>query len=671
MRNIRYAIIILSILLLFEGTSFAQKYVYQVSATSKKINVEMLGLPGSTPLEDVMAFLPEFLSNADISYSFGQYDIMIEGISVDGAANSVIKHMHLSDLKSISISESPSASQQKNSSGGIINLELNDVPEGLSGRASLNMSTASEYQPSATLNYHSDKLTIRSWFTYDLLAAGAQNEFRTMNTDHGTLYAIDTTLSRGLSQMARIYADYSPTKDDDFKFRVWESTSSTDNFKNMKMIPTGENDAGGSNVSESKTLSATSAYTHRFTAGRSLDAELDYTYQPQYGNDKRRNTLNVYGDPSRAVQTLIRTHQIDGKVAYSQPLIESWGQTLLKMKVGTNITVKSIKNRLTEKINFAGVLGIPSQVDGDVVTEYPESSVFFSPFIELGGTWEDFEYKANIKFQHLRTTTTPQNSSEDKVHTFTTDLTGNLNLGWQMAPHHHLRLVLDRSIIRPSNWQMLPLLIYRPDKQSYVIGNPDLISSKLNSVNLNYVTDFKAGDNNIVINTSLGLINTEGMISPVYGVTALNALLPYITYENSGKSNILKASLLCCLTNGPLMVTFSSNLFDKIQKMEDKKDYNKYYNFSLGSLYKITDEWSLSASLVYNGPVSRPTVEYNPAFHGNLRISKVWDRLEGYVVVANILHKSRQEVTMSNSLTTYRNYDLFPSSVALGFSYLF
>ncbi len=670
MRGAKAFVIGLSILFLVGGTASAQKYAYQVGVSSKDINLGMLNLPGSTPLEDVLALLPEFLNNSDLSLSFGEYDIQIEGISVDCAANSIIRNMHLSDIKSISISESPSASQQKNSSGGVVNLKLNDAPEGFSGRASVNLSTSSLYQPSAILNYQKDKFTVRSWFMFDLYTPGSQNEYRTMVTDRGNIYAIDTTGTRTTSQMARIYVDYTPTDKDEFQFRVWESTSSADNYKYMQMIPSGENDAGGSSANETRTVSATAAYTRRFAGNHNLNAELGYLYMPQYGKDLRRNTLNVLGDPSKDVQTLSRTNQFDGRLAYSFPLVKSGDDVRLEVKTGSNLTLKSITNEFAEKSSLAGALRIPSQVDGDYVMRYPESSLFLSPFVELGGGWPKLQYKANIKFQHLRTTSVHQ-AGANEISTYSNDLTGNLSVAWQMAPHQHLRLTLDESVLRPSNWQMIPVLVYRPDKSSYVMGNPDLLSSKLSSVNLNYVTDFHVKGSNMFINASLGLIHTEGLISLVHDFVDIGFLLPYISYENSGDSDIMKANLLFCLNNGPLMLTFSSNFFDKLQRVEEKKDYNMYYNFSLGSLYRITDKWTLAGELVYNGPVFRPTVEHSPSFKGCLRISKVWDKLESFLEVANILHKSRWEITKSTELTTYRYYDLFPSSMLLGFSYHF
>lgn len=670
MRGTKALTIILSALFLVGGAASAQEYAYQVGVCSKDINLRLLNLPGSTPLEDVLALLPEFLNNSDLSLSFGQYDVQIEGISVDCAANSIIKNMHLSDIKSISISESPSASQQKNSSGGVVNLKLNEVPEGFSGRASVNLSSSSEYQPSAILNYHKDNLTVRSWFMFDYYTPGSRNEYRTMVTNRGSLYAIDTTGSRSSSQMARIYADYAPTEDDTFQFRIWESSSTSDNYKYMQMISSGESDAGGRSSNESRNLSTTASYTHRFSNGHKLNAELGYLYMPQYGKDVRRNTLNVKGEPNKEVQTLSRTYQTDGKLSYSLPLIKAGDETRLEMKAGSNLTVKTIRNEFTEKSNLAGVLRIPSQMDGDYVMRYPESSLFLSPFIELGGGWKALQYKANIKFQHLKTTSVHQAGSNE-ISTYSNDLTGNLNVAWQMAPHHHLRLTFDESVIRPSNWQMIPVPVYRPDKSGYVVGNPDLMSSKLNSVNLNYVTDFKAKNSNMFINASLGFIHTEGLINSVHGFIDMGSLLPYISYDNSGSSDVMKAELMFNINNGPLMLTFSSNFFDKLQRVEEKKDYNLYYNFSIGSLYRITDKWNLAGELVYSGPIYRPTVEHSPSFNGSLRISKIWDSLESFLEVNNILHKVRWEVTKSTELTTYRYYDLFASSVLLGFSYHF
>ena len=662
--------IIFTALLLFAGTVSAQKYAYQVGVTDKDINVDMLGLPGSTPLEDVLAFLPEFLNNPELSLTLGGYDIQIEDISVDGAANSVIKHMHLSDLKSITITENPSASQQKNGSGGVINLKLNDVPDGFSGRASLNLSTASMYQPSAMLNYHKDKLTVRSWLMYDLHRPGPQNEYRTLTTEDGNVYAIDTVGTKSSSQMVRVYVDYRPTSKDEIQLRVWESTSTSDKYKYKEMMPGGDGSAGGSIANEANTLAASGIYTHNFQNGHCFKFEPGYLYMPQYGKDERRNPLNVGGDPSKVLQTLSRTHQFDGKISYSLPVIKSGEEVHLEMKVGSNMTLKSAGNEFSENSSLAAALGIPSHVDGDIMVSYPESSLSLSPYMELGGGWSTLQYKLNLKYQYLRNSSILQDGTDD-VYTYSKDLTGNFNIAWQMTPHQHLRLVLDRSIIQPSSWQMLPVMVYRPDMGSHVKGNPGLLSSKLNSATLNYVTDIHPKTGSIVLNASLGLIHSEGLIGTVHEVSRMESLIPYITYENSGSGNILKANLLCCYMNGPLMLTFSSNFFDKLEKIEGKTESKVYSTLCFASVYRITDKWTVAGELTYNKPFSSATAEYSPSFNGALRISKVWEKLESFVAVSNILHKARWEITRSPELTTYRYYDLYPSSVTFGMSYHF
>lgn len=661
MKYIRYISAILLSMLLCAGTATAQKYAYEVTVGSRNINVDLLDLPGSTPLLDVLSFLPEFIDNADLIQALGQYDIMVEGISVDCAANSVLKHLHLSDLKSISISESPSASQQKNSSGGVINLTLKDVEDGFSGRASLDLSSLSEIQPSAMLNYHKDKLTVRSWLMFDSYTPAAQNEYRTITTGSGSIYAIDTVGLKRYSQMARIYADYAASAKDNFQFRVWESTSSSDTYKYMKMIPTGESDAGGSNSSDANTFSATAAYSHSFSKGQDFSAEVDYVSMPSYGNDLRRNPLNINGDPGRKVESLSHASQIDGMISFGFPVIKSGDETRLQMRIGSNISLKDGEDVYTEKVNLdaRNVNGIPSQIEGDVQTTFLESSVFVSPYIELGGGWTNLKYKANIKYQYF------------KDYVDANDVTGNFSLGWQMAPHHHLRFVYDRSVIRPSSWKTVPFLIYRPDQASYIMGNVELLSSKLNSFDFNYVTDFEMKKSTFFVNASLGLIHADGLVNTVHDFININSLVPYVTYENSGTSDILKANILCCFRSGPLMLTFSSNYFDKLQTVKEAKDHNAYYNLCFGSVYKITDKWTMSAEMNYNRPVSRPTVVYSPAFNGNLRVSKVWDKLESYIAVTDILHKPRREVTKSTDLTTYRYYDLYETSVILGLSYRF
>lgn len=670
MRVHRSIILILCAILLSAGTASAQKYMYEVSITDKSINLNLLNLPGSTPLEDVLAMLPEFLA-PDLSLAFGQYDIQIEGISVDCAANSIIKNMHLSDLKSITISENPSASQQKNSSGGVIDLKLNDVPDGLNGRVSMNLSSTAEYQPSAIINFHKDKLTVRSWLMFDQYSPRTQHEYRTLDSEHGVFYAIDTTRSRNTSQMVRIYADYAAGANDDFQFRVWESTGSSVDRKFMQMLPYGLSDAGGSSASKANNLAVNTTYTHRTAHGDTLKLKFGHLYMPQYGNDKRRNTLNVDGEPSRTVQTLSHTHQTDAELSYAFPLIKSGDMTRMVVKAGSNLTLISANNEYTEEVSLSRLLAIPSHIDGDIQTSYPESSLFVSPYLEIDGIWKKFRYKVNLKYQHLRNTAFQQDGGADDIYTHRNELTGNLNFAWQMTPHQHLRLVLDRSIIQPSSWQMLPILFYRPDMGSYVMGSTDLSSSSLNSINLNYVTDQQVRNSNILVNAALGLIHADGLISPVHNVYVKDSQIPYISYENSGTSNILKANLLCCLRNGPLMLTFSSSVFDKLQWAKGQEDYKVYYNLSAGAVYSINGQWTLAGEMTFNKPVSSQTVLFSPVLNGALRVSKAWKKLESFIAVTNIMHNSRREVTISPELTTYRYYDIYPSSLTLGMSYHF
>lgn len=666
----KFAAIATAILLL-EGAAFAQeKYVYLVDVSDKTLNVGDLDLPGSTPLIDIIALIPELLKNADQTVGSVQYDILVEGISVDCAANSVLNHMHLSDIKSISVSESPAASQQKNGSGGVIDISLNDAPEGFSGRASVNAATSSDFRESAMLNFRKDKLTIRSWLMLDTSTPGFRHEYRTLSTDHGAVYCIDTTRTRSYYQMGRLYADYNPSSKDTFKFRFWESSQSSDNIKYMQMVPTGENDAGGSNKSRSATVSATLSYTHDFSQGHSISAQFDYLYLPEYGVDERRNPFNIDAEPSRKVETLTHGHNWLGALSYKVPLIVKDGKNLLNFKTGVNLTAKSAENEYSEKVNFASLMLIPSNLSGDIVTRLPERSLYISPYIEFGGGGDKLKYKASARYQHYESTTDPGGGDKTRT-TFKNDITGNLSVGWQMTPHQHLRLILDHGIIRPSNWQMYPLLVYRPDKSCYIIGNPELHSSTLNSINLNYITDFQIRNSNFVVNGSAGLIHADGLLSSTYGTKNVGMLLPYMSYENSGTSNILKADFLCSLINGPLTLSLAANFFDKLQKTDADRDYRIYYNCAFGSSYRITPDWTLFAELMYNSPVLMPTIESGSCLYGNLRVSKTWERLEAFAVVTNILHKARWEVAKSAVITTYRYYDLYPSSIILGFSYLF
>ncbi|MDO5442891.1 MAG: TonB-dependent receptor [Bacteroidia bacterium] len=656
--------------LMFEGMASAQQqYTYQVNVSDQTVNVAGLDLPGSTPLSDILALVPELLKNADQTVSSGQYDILVEGISVDCAANSVLSHLHLSDVKSISISDSPTASQQRNGSGGVINITLASVPDGWSGRASINASSAANFHESAMLNFHKGKLTVRSWLMVDTSVPDFKNEFRTLDTDHGTIYRVDTVRTRSNYQMGRVFADFNPSARDSFKFRFWESSQKSGKLNYMEMIPTGESDAGGNSESQATTVSATLAYTHSFPAGSSFSAEIDYAYQPEFGMDGRRNTLYPDGEPTRKVETLTKGHNWTGSLSFGTPVIKSGEKVILDFKTGFNMTAKSFMNDYSEKVNFASELMVPSSLDGNVIISMSDRSLYVSPYIELGGGWSEFKYKASVRYQNYRSSM--DTDGGEKMTSFQNDITANLSIGWQMDEHNLLRFVFDRGIIRPSNWQMYPMLVYRPDKAGNIIGNPDLVSSKLNSANINYVTDFKKNNSTYVINGSIGLIYADGLINSIHGVTNAGSLLPYTSYINEGSSHILKADLMFSYKNGPLMLTFASNFYDKLLNVNENKDYRMYYNGSFSSTYRVSPDWTIFGELVYNSPIMMPTISYNSYINGNLRISRIWTKLEAYAAVTDILHKARREVTKSGLMTSYRYYDLNASSVVIGFSYKF
>lgn len=669
MKTLRTITAVVVALLMLEGAGHAQQqYTYQVSVSDKTVNLAGLDLPGTTPLVDVLVLIPELLKNDDQSISSGQYDILVEGISVDCAANSVLSHLHLSDVKSIAISDSPTASQQRNGSGGVINITLKEVSEGLSGRASVNATTTANFHESAMLNYKKDKLTVRSWFMVDTSIPGFENEYRTLDTDNGRIYRIDTTRTHSNYQMGRILADYNPTAKDAIKLRVWESTQNAESIKNMQVVPTGENDSGGKNNSKSTTVSATLAYAHSFAPDKTLSAQFDYTWLPGRGSDQRRNPMWVNGEPSRKVETLNRVNNWTGAISYGMPVIKKEEKTILDFRTGVNLTVKDTYNEYSEKLNLASMLTRPS-LDGDVVVKQNANSFYLSPYLELGGGWSRLKYKANIRYQYYQSSAIPI-GEDDKVTSYRPAVTGNLSIGWQM-PHQHIRLVFDRGIIRPSDWQMFPLLVYRPDEAIHILGNPQLAPSTLNSINLNYIADLHKGQSTFVINGSVGYVRANGLINPVYGVTNIGMMISYKSFDNTGFSDILKADLLCSYTNGPLMLALTTNFYHKHQKAGDKKDFRTYLNSSFCASYRISNDWTAFAELVYNSPVKMPTIDHSAYVSGDLRLSKSWARLEAFAAVTDILHKSRREVTKTSYMTTYRYYDLNATAVTLGLTYKF
>lgn len=668
MNTMRVIAVIAATFILEGALSAQQQYTYQADVTEKTVTVEGLDFPGTTPLLDVLSLIPEYLGNSNSTVSTGQYDILIEGISVNSAASSVLSHLQLSDVKAISISDSPTASQQRNGSGGVINISLIDVPEGLSGRTSVHAISSGRATESAMVNYRKEKFTVRSWILVDNSFPGYKNEFRTLETDHGTVTRTDTTRARSNFQMCRIMADYNPTSKDAVRFRFWESSQGTENVKLMKMIPSGESDSGGRNKSNSASVSTTLAYSHSFTKDISFSAQADYSYGPGYSRDERRNPFNIKGDPAKIVETLNRGHNWNGSLSFGMPVIKSEDNVIMNFRTGANLTARKSDNEYSEKFYLAALM-LPSSLDGDVVTEQPWRSLYLSPYIELGGGWPKLKYSASLRYQNMRNTTGGGNVGKKET-TENRDLTYNFSLNWQL-PHQNLRLIFDRGIIRPSDWQMNPMLIYRPDQDSYIIGNPDLVSSKLNSVNLNYIANVRKGERAFIFNSSLGFVHADALINSTSGITETGVPIAYTSFENSGLSNILKADMLCSYDNGPMTVSLASNFYHKLQKVNDDRSSRTYYNVAFGLSRRFRHDWTACTELVFNSPIKTQSFEFSPCVFGNFNLSKSWKRVEVFAGVSGLLQKHLTEVTISDDLTTDREYGQKSTSVFLGFSFRF
>lgn len=581
------ALLVLS-LISFCLTAFAQgDFMLEIKHDKKYIYVDKLNLPPSTPVSAVFASIPE-LSGMPGTSIYSNYEFKLDGVLLRGNAEASLVQIRLDDVEKIEIEESSSSSYQSNGQSGSVDVILKRPSErGVSGSASFYGGYKTNVEPGVKVNYKGEEFSlialvnssyqdynnIREHY-YRLSSEGAK-------TDDVTY---DNTI---ISQFARVYIDYTPSKNNVWLFKVGQTYNQTDRRDEDYMIqpslPT-HYSYRYTAYNRSFTSDLYSRYKHYFKDESLLLAHIEY----RYSNNKDENTIDapLYRDQVDRIYN--NTSVIFSKLEY-----EMHPATPLMLKIGTKYTYSFYKDDLYGFLNY--IASSSSYILNDAVVNGKTNNVI--PYFEFAWTkgynflklCADYQYfNYNISEKGLITESQENNN-----------FTGKIIGGVQLSKNKHLRLILSRNLSRPSYKQIFPAVNYDYSRDAFVRGNTELKPILLNQALLNYITNFRWDDHKLTINAGGGYIHSSDLIQTVVGqpIPVEGGDLTTYTYKNRGKSDIWNANLYGNYNYRGLSVCLSGNLFNNTLNIDGKKSNYNYYTVVLNPSLNFCEYWSAMCSL--------------------------------------------------------------------------
>lgn len=622
--------------------AFAQNYAIELLPDKKVIHVDNLGLAENTPIIEVLRMLPELTVREGEEYLSG-YDVSLDDKSVAYNKDVLLSTMKLYEVEKIEISTSATASQQVNGMAGSIKIVSRTMKEGFSANLSVGANTLWDVYPNVNLNYRTDKLEVRGNVGLDAYSGKQISYYEDENFD---LYqeGIETNIGKSFQETARLYMKYSPTKKDQFKVWILESfgagrRNSFVNGTDRERLPKiGEDicrvaDFADSSFSVASKLnfSAFARYEHTFRD------EMKFSVTADFIQDKsRKGSLNLDGATPDKPSTL------KSEAKFVLPFLPA-GEKSLNLEMGGNIEY-NVKDKTDEE----------------------NKSFYSSPFMALkyrSGRWK---VDAGIRYQYYDFVF--DKSRQNIFNGGSKNITFNVNTLWQMADHQALRFFVTKNIVRPSSFQMYPVLEWDRSRGSYIIGNRDLRPSSMYSFDLDYITDWKAGDHNFVAEAGIGYDRADGLVNMVRRYNA-EYERDVLTYVNTGVNDILKADADFLYRYGIFSVSLAANWYHNIKNEEGGKDDIDNFNISLSPIFCFRNSWTLSGTFRYNNAVISRNSRLGECFYSYFMLSKTLGKCIIFATFSDIFGYASENYEYREGGYHYTMYDQYPRNIEIGVTY--
>jgi len=616
-------------------------YLIEINPTKKIIHMEHLGVGENTSILDVLETMPELLGRQTANGSlFSNFSIQVDGRNVGQSRDVVLEQTIVAEVDVIEVSTSPTVSEQKNGTGGVINIKLKPVAkEGVSGMTIMDVSTLWDVQPSVMLNYKSDKFMLRSSVRAEYYRP-TDKGYSYVNTPDTVMEAHDTTVSSFKQETAKLYMVYKPTSHDELKVNLWEcyarnrdkSTMYTslmqsevhgsDHFRKFEFWDQGESHK------QSLTAEAFMGYKHTYYSHEGeLKLEAQYSYMPQKKDyyDFRTGRPYVGADKENYENAYEQAHQVTGEFS-SKHLLYKTESRKIDLKYGMNVSY-SFGPYFQEK--GVSVATGPFEVDS---IDNANRKLYASPYTEMNFRFGKWYLQTGARYQFYRLELHDKRTSKDYVDSHT--YTGNVSVRYNVVKDHLLRLNLARNIRRE-------------------IGIEDIKIYPYYDADLMYIMEWADADNSITMSVGTNYIYAQQKVGYT-GTASANAQLIY-------QYRIFS-------------MAFAGNAYIRTQYgNEHSGNQHWYYNLSLLPVFTFQKQWILSGKLVYNSKMMTFTnEEYGDCFYAQIRVSKQIRGWNIHLEMDDIFDYVTYNTSYSEDGSMYKNLDdLYKRCLKIGFSYTF
>lgn len=627
----------------------------QIDLDTKVIHTDSLNLPRQTNVHTMLTMMPELLQRPN-DVVFSNYDIQVNGLSVNGACETALYQLDLEDIEKVEIVEAATSSYLKNGQGGIINIILRKKSQEDSrtwGSASVQLSLPKSVSPQFTLGYNTKKMYLAALILSDTYANTTSSENLSFQNNLLQSRSTSTDTERFGSQIANVMIDYNLTSRDLIKFKLAEA------FTYEKHTLADDHDAVSKARTKEKstTLNAVASYKHTFNRSSAV-LEVNYRYNPITASDFTPEVVDIQKEHD--VNTLA------GKLEYTADVLDQNNhQHHMKLGVGSlyNFTFGDDEIEYTDLRNS----------HSSPTSLLPENDTYFlQPYAFLEAKFGKFKMKAEADFQHFRYKMHQDNKSFDVT---SNDLTGKLIFEWHMSHDRMIRLLGNRELQRPANTQLFPIMQFNPSGMKYIQGNPNLTPALTHEISLDFSSNQKWDEHSLHYDLNVSYKHVGDMIESVTeGGSATGGLgtsMQYNTFANHGKSDIVSGNFMAMYSHQAFTLTLTANVFNNKQSTFSGSDHYTYYNISLNPHFTLKDSWQGSFNLIYNSSVDTRSGKLSDCTQVGTLLGKRWKNLYAYFFCKMALDKNAKDVSKQGNIRNEHLYEMISNTAGFTVKYLF
>lgn len=606
----------------------AQEYEVEITATNKTIWVSKLPLPPNMTVFDFLMTIPELINGSSDSF-LERYNIQLDGKIIDDSRDAFLQNTCLREVEKIVISNSPENTHINNGFSGSINIVPLPIKKGFSGDVVAQTVIGSSILPTANLRYSDgQRFEVRVDLDLDLSRFTKQVLSETVGKGY-SITSVDTTRSKYLGQLARIYAKWKISDKDVLKVWFWQNYMSTGTtaFSTSTRIDDKSDIYGpGWQFSNTERSSSTSS-------ARRLDfnAIIDYSRTMDKGDFKANADYHSYNSyPGKKDELNMELKWISKF---------NFADRKLNLEAAVNFSSNSNRGRL-------------------------DNMHYFSPILKLDYKGKKVKAVLSGRYKGFLRNYCPEGGSPYSG--WAQDWTAEAKVLWQIADHHALRFMLVRNAGVASNNLVYPETIYDGASKMWRRGNPKLLGPETGSANITYITDWKKGPHSFIVNVSAEMNRRNRVIENSVRFDSSRGV-PYVYPVNISFGDVFGLSAMLNYSYGPFYMTVGGNVFRNLKYSLYNERRAGYFNLSFAPSIQLKGNWLINAGYLYNSKVVTDNAEQGDCSLLSLRVCKSLNNWTFFAAIQDVFDGLSVDVE-SGYENIYRTYDPYPRLVEIGAS---